>query len=402
MTLRPLLTSILIGAIAASPLQATKTAGNDTAGRPRPAATILCYHIVESPQDDRMYVSRETFRQQMRYLTMTGYNVIPLRHLFEYVTGKRDSIPNNAVVITIDDGWRSTYTEVFPEMQKRNFPFTVFIYPKIIGMTPLALTWKQVREMAEAGVDIQSHTLSHAYLTRKRHASLDDEEYSAWLRRELLESKRILENETGRKVEFLAYPYGDFDGRVASGVANAGYSAALTCEYGRVMRGSDPLRMKRVVIDKRMDFASFRRYLGAGRMELEAMSPPPGETFEPEQPLVISARIRSHDAIDPKSVGIALLGSGRTIPYSYDARDGSISIVVRDAQQALEGTQRAIVWATERGSGRRVEASWTFRIPDANALRESSPTVASAGGGGRAASLMRTAVDSHSLQRAPR
>ena len=77
---------------------------------------MLCYHIVEAPAAPRMHIDRETFRQHLRYLEMTGYNVIPLRHLYEYVTGKRASIPKNAVVITIDDGWRSTYTEAFPEL----------------------------------------------------------------------------------------------------------------------------------------------------------------------------------------------------------------------------------------------------------------------------------------------
>ena len=109
----------------------------------------------------------------MRYLAMTGYNVIPLRDLYEYVTGKRASLPKNAIVVTIDDGWRSTYTEVFPEMKRYGFPFTVFIYPKIIGQTSHALTWKQVKEMSDAGVDIQSHSLSHPFLTRRRHTELD-------------------------------------------------------------------------------------------------------------------------------------------------------------------------------------------------------------------------------------
>src|ERR1700730_9470413 len=98
-------------------------------------ATILCYHIVESPQDPRMEVSREVFRQQMRYLSTTGYTVVPLREIYEYATGKRQSLPKNAVAITIDDGWRSAYTEAFPELKKRHFPFTLFIYPRIIGQT---------------------------------------------------------------------------------------------------------------------------------------------------------------------------------------------------------------------------------------------------------------------------
>src|SRR4051812_27785595 len=154
-------------------------------------ATVLCYHIVESPQDPRMEIGREVFRQHMRYLAMTGYNVIPLRDLYEYAAGKRASLPKNAVVITIDDGWRSTYTEVFPEMKRRGFPFTVFIYPKIIGQTSYAMTWKQIKEMADAGVDVQSHTFSHAFLTRRRHASISEQEYAAWLEHELVESKRV-------------------------------------------------------------------------------------------------------------------------------------------------------------------------------------------------------------------
>jgi hypothetical protein len=51
-----------------------------------------------------------------------------------------------------------------------------------------------------------------------------------------------------------------------------------------------------------------------------------------------------------------------TIPYSYDANSGLISLMM---SEGLQGTlQRALVWATERKSGRRVEASWTFKLPD--------------------------------------
>ena len=92
----------------AAPRREKKTEDN------RPAATVLCYHIVEAPAAPRMHIGRSVFRQHLRYLEMTGYNVIPLRDLYEYVIGVRKSIPKNAVVITIDDGWRSTYTEAFP------------------------------------------------------------------------------------------------------------------------------------------------------------------------------------------------------------------------------------------------------------------------------------------------
>ena len=326
-------------------------------------ATVLCYHIVEAPAAPRMHISRDVFRQHLRYLEMTGYNVIALRDLYDYVTGKRASLPKNAVVITIDDGWSSAYTEIFPEMQKRKFPFTVFIYPKIIGQTANALTWKQVKEMADAGVDIQSHSLSHPFLTRRRHRSMGDKQYGEWVRKELTESKRLIEKNTGKKVQFLAYPYGDYDDRLTEVVADSGYKAALTCDFGLVRKGSDPLRMKRFVIDDRMDFAEFRRYLGARPMQIAEASPRNGAVDPAAR--VISAKIPKHESLDPRSVGMALLSLGTTVPYSYDARTGAVSLVLENALSSLKAkTHRAVIWATDIKSGKRVEATWVFRLPE--------------------------------------
>lgn len=326
-------------------------------------ATVLCYHIVESPQDPRMEISRETFLQQMRYLAMTGYHVIPLQEAYDYAVGKRSSIPKNSVVVTIDDGWRSTYTEVFPEMKRRHFPFTVFIYPHIIGQTPYALTWKQIKEMAQAGVDIESHSYSHPFLTRRRNTSLDDKHYAAWLDHELAESKRELERATGKAVNFIAYPYGDYDHYLVPNVARAGYEAALTCDFGRVRRNSDPLRMKRVVIDKKMDFATFRRFLGAGSMRLEEMTPQPGQVVDVVPTVTITAKIPNYKSVDPESVGLALLSMSGTVPYTYDPSSGSVTATVKET---LKGTlQKALVWATDSKTGRRIEAMWTFRLPQA-------------------------------------
>ena len=373
MTARAFLATILALLFSAAPLSAKRFGdASDPDG-----ATVLCYHIVESPLDSRMEISRDTFRQHLQYLEMTGYNVIPLRHLYEYVTGRRSSLPPNPVVITIDDGWRSTYTEAYPELKKRGFPFTVFIYPQIIGKTATALTWGQIREMAKNGGDIESHSLSHPFLTRRRHADLADDKYYAWLQKELVDSKRILEKQTGNKVEFIAYPYGDYDHVLAHIVGKAGYTAALTCDFGKVIKGSDPLRMRRFVVDKRMDFAAFRKYMGATPMQLAEMTPKPGDLVDPAS-AVISARIPNYQTVDPHSVGMALLGVGSLVPYAYDAKTGSITLMINDAMKSLKGSyHRAVVWAKDSKTGKRIEASWTFKLPD-EALPSKIPAVAPA------------------------
>ena len=325
--------------------------------------TILCYHIVESPNDPRMEISREQFHQQMRYLAVTGYNVIPLKHAWEYAAGVRASLPPRSVVITFDDGWRSTYTEVFPEMKKRHFPFTVFIYPNIVGKTSHALSWKQIKEMVEWGADIQSHSFSHPFLTKRRHAGWADKEYAAWLHHELQGSRTTIEKETGKPVEFLAYPYGDYDHFLTATVARSGYLGALTCEYGRIRKGSDPMRMRRFVIEKRIDFASFRHYLGAAPLPLLATAPQLNQPLDAGvTPITVSAKIPNYKNVDPKSVGLALMSSaGTTVPFAYDPHDGSITMTIKEA---LKGLQRAIVWATDTKSGKRLEATWLFKIPE--------------------------------------
>lgn len=323
---------------------------------------VLCYHIVESPNDPRTEISREQFRQQMRYLAVTGYNVIPLKWAYEYAAGKRASLPPRSIVITFDDGWRSTYTEVFPEMKRRHFPFTIFIYPKVVGQTSHVVTWKQIKEMSDWGVDVESHSFSHPWLTRRRHVGLDDRNYAEWLHQELEGSRKTIEHETGKPVQFLAYPYGDYDHLLTAAVARAGYLGALTCDYGRIKKGSDPLRMKRFVIEKRVDFASFRHYLGAEPLPLLAKAPELNQPLDPGvTPIVISAKIPNYKNVDPKSVGLALMSSaGTSVPFAYDPSDGSITMTIKET---LKGLQRAIVWATDK-SGRRLEATWLFKIPE--------------------------------------
>jgi len=339
-------------------------------------ATVLCYHVVGSPDDGELSITREAFRQQMQYLATTGYTVIPLAEVASYLEGRQKKLPANAVVITVDDGYRSTYSEIFPVVKQHGFPFTAFIYPKWVGQSSNALTWDQVKEMADDNVDIQSHTLSHAYLTRRRGGYAGA--YPNWVRLELEESKRIIEQQTGRPVRFLAYPYGDYDSQVAAYASQSGYDAALTCDFGSVKKGSNLFRMKRVVIRKDTSFGEFRALLGNAPLKLQEQSPTVGSLFSEEVP-VISARIPDYKRLDPTSVQMAVLSLGRA-PFSYDARDGSISLIVRDT---LKGrTQRAFVWGTERGTGKRVEATWTFYVaaeePPAETLAQKRPPAASA------------------------
>ena len=84
--------------------------------------------------------------------------------LARFLDGK-EPLPAKSVVITIDDGYRSTYEIAYPILRKFGFPATVFLYTDFVGASD-AMTWAQMKEMIGSGlVTIQPHSKSHANLT---------------------------------------------------------------------------------------------------------------------------------------------------------------------------------------------------------------------------------------------
>lgn len=111
---------------------------------------------------------------------------------------------------------------------------------KCDGQTGVMMSWDDVRQLANTpGFSIGSHTITHQRLTR---ISPDDVAF------EITSSKVNLENEIGAPVALFAYPNGEFNQDVISAVQRAGYSCAVTIEYGKNDIKSDPYRLKRVLV----------------------------------------------------------------------------------------------------------------------------------------------------------
>ena len=121
-----------------------------------------------------------------------------------------------------------------------------------------AINWRQAREMADAGVEIGSHTLTHPILT-----GLGD----ARLREEVAQSRDRIQNALGRKVETFCYPNGDYDLRTQREVARAGYRLAVTTDVGLNNGRNDPLALRR--IHGEYDLARFVKNTSGSRWRIE-------------------------------------------------------------------------------------------------------------------------------------
>lgn len=183
-----------------------------------------------------MTITPGRFESQIKWLKENGYTVIPLKQLVSYMQGKNVALPAKPIVITADDGWKSDYTYMYPIARKYNIPITLFIYPGTISQGKNALTWDQIKELMKSGLfDIQSHTLTHPnFKQAKKHMSLVN--YEKMVHRELFNSKKILEDKLGIKIDFLAWPFGIYDAYLEQQAAKAGYNMAFTIDFRNASR----------------------------------------------------------------------------------------------------------------------------------------------------------------------
>jgi peptidoglycan/xylan/chitin deacetylase (PgdA/CDA1 family) len=154
-------------------------------------------------------------------------------------------VASGGPALTFDDGYESVYREAYPEMAERGMVGTVFPVVGAVGglnrwdvrLSPRPfrhLSWSQLRELAEAGFEIGSHTLSHRALT-----SLDGGD----LREELSASKKKIEDRTGSPVVSIAYPFGLCSEKVVEHAVAAGYRFGF---LSMPAPGDDPMRTGRM------------------------------------------------------------------------------------------------------------------------------------------------------------
>ena len=133
---------------------------------------ILLYHRFGPVAADGMTTTTPVFQSHLEYLRANGYKVIPLRQLVDYYLHKGPPPPPKSVVITVDDGHKTVYTDMLPLVRKYRIPVTLFIYPSAISNASYAMTWDQLRELQKTGLfDMQGHTYWHPNFKQERKKS---------------------------------------------------------------------------------------------------------------------------------------------------------------------------------------------------------------------------------------
>ena len=210
---------------------------------------ILCYHRFAPSCDSPLCMPADVFENQMKYLKENGYRVIGPEELLDFLD-YRKAVPQKAVMISIDDGYRSVYNVAYPILKKYGFGATLFIYIDYVGVSSKALTWDQLRELKREGFYIGSHSVAHSDLSKQK-SNEDGKAYLARLKKEIFRSKEIIDQKLGQDTLIFSYPFGRRNQTVVSLSREAGYKIAVTVDRGGNPFFADPFLIKRDQILKR-------------------------------------------------------------------------------------------------------------------------------------------------------
>ncbi len=321
--------------------------------------TVFIYHRFGDSSLPTTNVSVEALVQQLDYLQTHNYNVISLGDLLDRVQ-HGVSLPPKTAVLTIDDAYLSVYENGWPVLQKYGFPFTIFVYTKGVdaGYGDY-MSWTQLRELQEAGVDIQDHGYGHEHLGWKPEG-LTDTAYKAWIRDDIAQSRALMTRELGKPPRFFALPYGVYNDLVLDELRNQGYESVMTQDPGAVSLDTDLFAVPRQPILGK-EWATLNHFVKSLDLtDLPLSDYQPGPTLR-HDPFIktIQATLTHPDQYIDGTFGVWLSGLGW---HQAMVKGDQLSVELNKA--LIRPTTRVVVSGRQKESKKLATRTWLLIHPE--------------------------------------
>ncbi len=200
-------------------------------------AVILQYHHVSQHTPASTSISPQQFIKHLELIESQGFQVLPLPYIIQRLKEKK-AFTQKTLAITFDDGYLSIYKNAFPELKKRQLPFTIFVSPQAIDRQfGNSLSWGQLKEMQNHGATVANHSYAHLHLL----ATEKNESPAQWLQRlhiDFKTSQQRLKDELSINNTLFAYPYGEFNQALKNQLKALGY-VAFAQQSGPISASSD-------------------------------------------------------------------------------------------------------------------------------------------------------------------
>lgn len=201
-------------------------------------AHLFVYHRFGDEKHASTNTSLEILKQQFEFFKDNGYEVVTLDRLSRALKEKKN-IPDNWVVLCIDDSYKSFYTNALELFKTYHYPFALFVYIEATdkGYNDY-MSWEQIKEVSQFG-EIGLHSYGHKHMV-----SLSAEEIKKDTDRALFS----FEKELQFRPKYYAYPYGEFDAKVKDAITSYGFELILNQNVGAVSAKSPRDDLDRIAL----------------------------------------------------------------------------------------------------------------------------------------------------------
>jgi len=230
------------------------------------SAVILMYHRFGETDTPATNIRLDQFESHLEELKSGPYTVMPVP---EILTALREGrpLPERTVGITVDDAFKSVYSQAWPRLKEAGFPFTLFVSTNAVDQGfSRYMTWDQIKEMSDGGVTIGNHGSGH------RHMAALSGEAS---REDIAQAVRRFEEMLGHKPALFAYPYGEASRSLAAVVGEFGFKEAFGQHSGALGKGADAMFLPRFALNEKYgDLSRFKMAVNVLPLPVSDVLPP--------------------------------------------------------------------------------------------------------------------------------
>ncbi len=239
-----------------------------------PHVSVLMYHDIfyknELPEkfidkhgniNDNCIITAENFKNQMDFLKQNNYHTLNLDEFYDFVVNGAE-IPKKSVLITFDDGRKSSYINAYPILKDNDFHAVMFLVTSKIPDKTSEFNPEKYQRMSFDEINKAKDIFEFASHTHKMHEK--EEDGTAYLlsksddeiKADLIESLKYADK------PFFAYPYGSFNKNLFSIIKDSGFKMAFATTKGKVRTGNNPYCIHRYIIKEKYSMNKFKRILG--------------------------------------------------------------------------------------------------------------------------------------------
>lgn len=198
-------------------------------------AHIFVYHRFGDSRYPSTNTTKKELEKEFNYFKTHGYKIIPLEKLVSALK-KKKTIPDNWVVLTIDDNFRSFYDNGLEIFKKFKYPFSLFVYVEATQKKyPDYLSWSQLKEISKYG-SLEFHSYRHPHMTKISDKRLEED-----FKKGLNLFRKALHVEP----KYFTYPYGEYTNRVKNIAKKFKFDAILNQNVGAINNNSDIFDLNR-------------------------------------------------------------------------------------------------------------------------------------------------------------